>query len=95
MSEKTAQDKMMERFKVKVIKTVEDDRNSLCGEPFKRDAAGRHVAVIPGHQADYINKCFPTYQVSEPYIPGVDLESALKIQEKPVPVQLDDDAKKP
>ena len=86
MAEKTAQEKMMDRFKVKVFKTAPDDRLSLCGEKLQIDpATGKHYFVIPGHQADYINRCFPSYQVSEPYIPGVDLESALKLQEKPLP----------
>lgn len=85
MAEKTAQEKMMDRFKVKVFKTSPDDRLSLCGEKLKVDETGQHYFIIPGHQADYINRCFPSYKVSEPYIPGVDLESALQIQEKPEP----------
>lgn len=95
MLEKTAQEKMMDRFKVKVFKAIPDDRLSLCGEKLQIDkATGKHFFVIPGHQADYINKCFPGYQVTEPYIPGVDLESALAIQEKPQPEELEGDEKK-
>lgn len=89
MIEKTAQEKMMDRFKVKVFKTAPDDRLSLCGEKMQIDkATGRHCFIIPGHQADYINRCFPSYQVTEPYIPGVDLDSALTIQDKPAPEEL-------
>jgi hypothetical protein len=87
MAKKTVQDKMIERFKVKVIKTSPDDRSSLCGEPMQKDADGTQYFLIPGHQADYINRMFPNYQVSEPFIPGVDLESALEMQEKPEPEQ--------
>jgi hypothetical protein len=95
MAEKTAQEKMIDRFRVKVIKTTPDDRLSLCGEKLKVDPeTGKHYFIIPGHQADYINRCFPSYQVSEPFIPGVDLESALAIQEKPVPETLEEEGKK-
>lgn len=84
MSEKTVQDKMMERFKVKVIANDVNGRNSLCGEPIQKGEDGTLFFIIPGHQADYVNKCFPNYKVSEPFIPGVDIESALSFQEKPV-----------
>ena len=91
MSEKkTVQDKMMERFKVKVIKSVDDGRNAICGEPIEPDGEGNQVAIIPGHQADYINKSFPAYKVSDPYIPGVDLESTLAIQPKPEADEIED-----
>ena len=93
MSEKTAQDKMMERFKVKVIKTDPDDRISLCGEKLQVED-GKHFFIIPGHQADYINRMFPSYQVTEPFIPGVDLEAALAIQEKPAPEETEEEGKK-
>lgn len=90
MAKKTVQEKMIERFKVKVIKDENDDRNSLCGEPLQKDEFGTHYFIIPGHQADYINRIFPNYQVSEPFIPGVDIESALSMQEKPQPEELEE-----
>lgn len=83
MADKNIQDKMMERFKVKVVKTVPDDRNALCGEKVQIDTDETQYFIIPGHQADYINRAFPHYKVSDPFIPGVDLESALEFQEKP------------
>ena len=93
MSEKTTKEKMMDRFKVKVFKAEPDDRLSLCGEEIQIDKeTGKHFFVIPGHQADYINRCFPSYQVTEPYIPGVDLESALAIQGKSAPERLENPA---
>lgn len=94
MAEKTAQDKMMERFRVKVVKAAPDDRLSLCGEKLKV-ADGEHFFIIPGHQSDYINKTFPHYRVSEPFIPGVDIDAALSFQNKPVAEETEgDDPKK-
>lgn len=89
MAETSTMDKVMDRFRVKVIKVGDDDRTSVCGEKFISPRMQEHdgtsikingedvkrpYCVIPAHQGDYIKKIFPSYQVSDPFIPGVDLE---------------------
>ena len=85
----TTIDKLVDRFKVKVYRLDDDSRTKLCGEPLTRMGSKEHDGdeggdyfIIPAHQADYINSMFPKYQISEPYIPGVDTEKLI-IKEKP------------
>lgn len=85
---KTIQDKMNERFKVKVYKPApnSDDRTRLEGEKLQKEIVGdeeRHFFVISAHRADYINRMFRQYTVSDPFIPGVDDEALLGNMEKP------------
>lgn len=84
----TIQDQMNERFRVRVYKPFphSDDRHSLEGERMKKevvDGEERHYFEISGARADYINRMFRHYKVSEPFIPGVDNTELLKITDKP------------
>ena len=89
MAEKTFQDKINERFRVKVYKATPnaDDRHSLEGEPMQKENVGtpdeKHFFVVSAARAEYINGIFKHYNVSEPYIPGVDDDKMLKMIEKP------------
>lgn len=84
-------DKLASRARVRVYKASPgaDDRKQLCGENVQRglDAAGveQHFFEVPAHQADYINKAFRHYKVSEPFIPGADDAALAKILDKPEP----------
>ena len=85
---KTIQDKVNERFRVRVYKPYpnSDDRHSLEGEKLKSetvDGEERLFFEISAARADYINRMFRHYKVSEPFIPGVDNTDLLKIADKP------------
>ncbi len=81
-------DKLAARARVRVAKPApgSDDRSNLCGEPmqkgFDKDGNEQHFFEIPAHQADYINKAFRKYIVSEPFIPGMDDVDDLKVLDK-------------
>ena len=82
-------DKLASRARVRVYKASPgaDDRKQLCGENMQKglDADGvmQHFFEIPAHQADYINKAFRHYRVSEPFIPGADDAALAKMLDKP------------
>lgn len=88
-------DKLTSRAKVIVYKPEVgyDDRNTLCGEPMQsdmdEDGNPRQFFVIPAHQADYINKAFMSYIVTEPFIPGVDDVNQLAVAEKEFACQVE------
>lgn len=91
---KNIQDKMNERFKVRVYKPYpgSDDRLKLCGERMQKeevDGQERHFFEIPAHQADYINKTMRQYRVSDPFIPGVDNGALVGLMEKPKPEEIE------
>ncbi|GEM_PF-3213508 len=60
---------VLSKVKVRFYKKTEDDRTSLCGEPMQIDEKGREFFEIPAHQADYISKVFPHYEMGEEFIP--------------------------
>lgn len=82
-------DKLASRARVRVIKPSpgSDDRSKLCGEPLQKgfDEGGNVIEFfeIPAHQADYVNKAFRKYRVTEPFIPGVDEADMNKVLDKP------------
>lgn len=66
MAEQSLTDRILNKLRVKVVKLVADDRNSLCGEPVKTDKEGRQYFNIPAHQAQYVSDLFKGfYEVSE------------------------------
>lgn len=82
---KKLSDQLLARVKVKVTKVELDDRMSLCGEPLQKDKdTGEHFFIIPGHQADYVNVIFPSYEVSDEFETGSDKDITPKDSE-PVP----------
>lgn len=84
---------MNDRFRVKVYKPYagSDDRKTLEGEKMQtetvEDKDGKKVRkdffIISAARADYINKMFKHYSVSEPFIPGVDDAKLVKLMNKP------------
>lgn len=63
-------DEMMARMKVKVVKRLEDDRRSLCGEPMqvRKTANGiEHYFIVPAHQLKYLQRIMPGYDFSKPF----------------------------
>lgn len=82
-------DKLASRARVRVYKASPgaDDRKQLCGENLQKgldaDGVEQHFFEVPAHQADYINKAFRHYRVSEPFIHGADDAALAKILEKP------------
>lgn len=96
MAKKNIQDKMNERFRVRVFKPQPgfDDRHKLCGEKMQKDIKDgqeRHFFEIPAHLADYVNQSFRHYRVSDPFIPGVDDVALVGLMEKPKPEGAEED----
>ena len=84
MAEVTMQ-KMLDRFKLKLIKKEDDGRKSFRGElfitPRDKDHDGTEYngkktsyCIIPAHDADYVKSLCANmgYECSDPFIPGLD-----------------------
>lgn len=65
---KSISEAILAKVKVRVTKTVRDDRKTLCGEPVQFDQDGNQFFVVPGHQADYVKNLFPRYAISDEFI---------------------------
>lgn len=84
MADATMQ-KMLDRFRIKITKTEPDARSSIRGEKFINPRDPNHdgtaingvkmpYAIVPAHDPEYLkNTCKNMkYEISEPFIPGVD-----------------------
>ena len=85
---KNIMEQLASRARVRVYKPApgSDDRKSLEGSKLQKgfDPEGNeaHFFVIGADRADYINRAFGKYRVSEPFIPGADDPDAVKLLDK-------------
>jgi hypothetical protein len=62
------------QVKVKVVKSENDGRVLLCGEPVQVGDDGKEFFVIPAHQAEYVKTTCPGWIVGEEFMPEVKAE---------------------